>query len=276
MEQTNTLQTLVEKDNELKLKVKEMNSNLEQRLNTLFTAINSTGLELLPIKVGVEAHPWVSMDLRDKIEEQTFSVRTTIYFKNLDPNKDRDYDFGSNFDLTIYDTFIEINKGTCGSYTKYDRCQKGRDLLLASVWENEQTLCDICKEVINVELLDELYNVRKEIQDINYMIVRAKEEAELKVAKKELLTAKFLAKKRKDEHYNWDTHSYDEPTYTYHTFQKIVKITDKLVIVQDCNNDGEPWYVGDTRRLKLSQVLNNIKSKYLFCLQNTKEEAHAS
>ena len=74
-----------------------------------------------------------------KYLDTTYTVYCDIEFLTKDPErieKGWHTDFGSDFDLDIKDSYISINKGTCGSYTNKDVYQVARDHLISNIWKN--------------------------------------------------------------------------------------------------------------------------------------------
>ena len=220
------------------------------------------GLELL------ELHPRINHDY----DKENWKVDVSIYFKSNDEgrvSRGYDYDFGSDINLYIRKNGIEMNYGTCGSYTNKNLGQLSRVYLVFKIWENEKELLARVNDVINLNNLIAFEDLNKEANDIQWVLNRRKEERERKDIVDKIKKAKYLAVCRKD-YLNciWDsekgTYKNETPIYRYTNVVKIDKITEKNVITIDN-------YWKERHMNNLEQVIHNIKCKTMALLDERKE-----
>lgn len=193
-----------------------------------------------------------------------YEVRGRISFLTDDPKrleKGYDTDFGSDFDMTIYDKGgIAINKGTCGQYTLKDKYQIARDRVLGNLWENHDTIVNIVKGNINVTNFERLCKLGIEINHSEEQLKRAKDEEEYQSIKNKVLLASYLAGHGINDKYENDdywTRKVIAKQHHYYDIFVIEKITDKSIIGYYEN------YRWEKKRLDLSRTIYQIKSKQL-------------
>ncbi len=274
----NTLQMMDNKELELRLEqIKPLSTKFynayEEDCNKVRDVINDylktlawpDGLELLPLKS-------IRIDGSWGFDHERYAIRNEIEFKTNDADRlsrGYNYDFGSTFSLYIYPSHIEINAGTCGSYTSKDLGQLSRVYLIANIWNHEKEFVDAVNNVVNTTNKDAYHDVRREIDNIEGELRDRARRAEEDAIKKQLTPGKYLASKRAtylDTKIDEKTHQYVNytPIYKYYDFYKIDKITDKNVIVVDD-------YWNDRHYYKINDVVYDLKSNQKVLLDSKKD-----
>lgn len=259
METINLLQKLNEERKVLADTVKAQEEALGEKLFTFFKTISEyNGLEMMPLDCDIRK-PWCLDE-----EKNIFEVQLAIRFFNekgeLWPSGQPKADFGSDISLYIFDDHIKMNYGTCGDYTRKNKGQMTRALLVPKLWENEDTICSIAKASINMNDYDELMKVRMQIDRIENDIKTAQREREREETLEKIRKAKFICKRRKADDGHWDDKGHyfvDRRFYVYHSFEKIKKVTDKSVLTTD-----EYWR--NNHRHDLNLIINGILQGSLF------------
>lgn len=178
-------------------------------------------------------------------------------------------DFGSNFDLSIHEYGIEINKGTCGSYTRKDKYQVARDIMLAKVWENEDVLVAYMTNHFDYNLHVNYYNIDNQISRINEDLKRAEEQRQFEETLKTLRGAKYLYKHSVNDKYKDDDYWSHEKIGVHHHFYNmlvITKITDKTVL---CYDENYKWV---NKRIPLGSVIYDLQHGILHCSAERPED----
>lgn len=263
MEGIDLLQNLTEQRKVLFEAVKAQEKALNEKLFTFFKTISEyDGLEMMPLQCDITT-PWR--------KQGAFEVYLNIKYYNEKGETWEDgsikADFGSGIDLYIFEDHIEMNYGTCGTYSKTDKGQMSRAMFIPKLWENEDTICSIAKETINMNDYDELQQISRQIDRINDDIKTAQRERERKEILQKIRRAKFICKRRKQEiNGRWDEEKReyvnDGYEYVYHSFEEIKKVTDSNVLTVD-------EYYHDNHRRNLSQIISDVRGGYLF-LQDEK------
>ena len=105
---------------------------------------------------------YLTSDIRFRYNYNSkFTLMCNVGFMTDDPERIKkgwQSDFGSTFYLDINETYIEINKGTIGTYRSSDKYQVARDHFISNIWDNEDLIIEIIKENLCVETWDELEN----------------------------------------------------------------------------------------------------------------------
>ena len=170
-------------------------------------------------------------------------------------------DFGSDFDLYIYEEGgIEINKGTCGSYTRKDKYQVARDLMLAKIWGVEDILINKMKELCDFNLYDTFMDLDNQIDRIQRDIENAEQKRKEDEMLKTLRGAKYLYTESicdayKDDDY-W-THEVIGKKHHFYDIFVIEKITDKSVI------GHYELYRWENKRLPVSTIIYQLLIRIL-------------
>lgn len=266
MEGIDLLQNLNEQRKHLFEAVKAQEDALNEKLFTFFKTISEyDGLEMMPLDCDIR-RPWSSAE-----QNNMFEVLLTIRFFDETgakwPSGQPKSDFGSDISLYIFDDHIKMNYGTCGDYTRKDKGQMSRAMLVCKLWENEDTICSIARASINMNDYDELEKVRLQIGRINDNIKRAQRQREAEETLSKIRSAKFICKRRKQKiNERWDEEKgeyvNDGYEYFYHSFEKINKVTEKNVLTTD-------EYSHENHRRNLEEIISDIRGGYLF-LQDEK------
>lgn len=216
----------------------------------------------------------VSVDLNyqssfEKKNKGDWKVRARIGFNKSETCTD-DYDFGSDFSLSIYPTGIELNTGTMGTYSHDDKGQVSRDLLIAEIWKNEEYICAEIGKLVDLSMILTMYNLGFKQGSIESVLNQRKREKEKAEAVKKLKAAKYLAVKSIDginERYDYEKCKWinDGQAYHYQSFEEIIKVTDKSVITKSC------W--GDRHIIKLAEVISGLADqRHGYALRDDKTE----
>lgn len=227
--------------------VQSMQLRVEAKLNELIKSMD-------PDAIVVRTHvrkPWSSKHLNDEWE-----VDCTIGFPG---KEDRQLDFGSSIDTNFFTSNLEVNVGTCGSYDNTDIYQVRRVHLLSNMWNAESNLLKELSGVVEIELVKEYERIFSERDQIQKEIREAEDAAERASLLEQLSKAKYIYNIRRN--YNWDTKKYE---HHLGSVRKIIKITDKTVITNDCNDAGESYYPGSNNWEKLGFIIGSLKAGTIF------------
>lgn len=228
--------------------VQDMQLKVESKLNELIKSMDS---DAMVVRTHVR-RPWSSKHLDDEWE-----VDCTIGF----PGKEgRQLDFGSTIDVELFTSKLEVNVGTCGSYDNTDIYQVRRVHLLSKMWNAESTLLKELSGVVEIELVKEYEHLFSERDQIKREIREAEDAAERASLLEQLSKAKYIYGVR--QHYNYETKKYEN---SLGSVRKIIKITDKTVITNDCNDAGESYYPGSSNNWeKLGFIIGSLKAGTIY------------
>lgn len=228
-------------------------------LYSILEDLNTGPAPLLPLRedevVGIDTEGYGSPD---------WQVRKEIYFVNQDPkNETRGYDFGSYFSLYITAKHIQVNHGSCGTWGLEDKGQWTRLILMKAIFDHEKDIIDTIAPLVDLSVKSKFYEADHAINEINRAIEKAKSDKEKAEIRAKLAPGKWLALKSSRWIYDLDENGQRDwdkrhKEFYYTDFQKIVKITEVSVLVNECDNQGSP-YTWINRRLKLDQVLRDIQ-----------------
>ena len=209
-------------------------------------------LEILPLRADVR-EPWC---LRD--EKSRFQINTTVRFKNPDGSTYTDGSpkalFGADISLYIFDTYLKMNYGTCGEYGHDDVEQIEKAKLVVKIWEHEDMICSLLNDMIDMDVIKQLNETRRQIDRINDAIQADKRAQERSEWLGKIRQASYIAYRRKEQkgHYEegkgWIKEGYE---YKYTSHEKILKITDKTILTQD--------RYADKHRRPIDQVISYLK-----------------
>lgn len=160
----------------------------------------------------------------------------------------------SDIALKIYDDHLEMDTSSCGFYSKVERPNRVKAIILAGkIWQNEQLLVECCRKNVDIDLLKERKTVWCNIDTINSAIRKVEHNItednfnkESSKVIKQLVKGKYL--RWKDEHGNLD-------------WYQIINVTDKNVMIAQCwllNDDDELFATNKHRRESLDYVLRQI------------------
>ena len=262
MEGIELLESLKTKADDLHKKFAEMQTNLKTKLYNFFEAIKDGGLAIVRRQIDIDS-AWRMEDYG-----RTFEVHVRIEFETKDPEriaKGWQTDFGSDISLSIYDDGLEMNYGTCGTYSHKDEGQITRVYFVTKLWDHEQDIVDLVKENIDMDLYKEMLDVDGEIYRINQDIKEAQRLRERQEVLNQIKRARYICKRRKDSEGHWDENDKwvkDKDLYIYYNHEEIKKVTDSNVLTVDL-------YWHDSHRRNLEQVISDVKNGYVF-LQNEK------
>lgn len=233
-----------------------------EKLYSILNDLNLGPAPLLPLRdlelVNIQDHDYPER------EGFKWKVSKEIYFVNQDPNRDRDWDFGSTFSLYITNLGITLNHGSCGTWGLEDKGQWSRLILMKAIFDHQQDIIDALDPLIDTKVLNELYKADAQISQIEYDIAKAQEERELNEIKKKIKVGKWLAHLSK----GWTSQG---NTYHWFNYSKITKITEVSIFVNECDYQGEP-YAWITHRFKIKDILSQIKNNRLYILDDPKQE----
>ena len=208
---------------------------------------------------GIETVIYLNMDRpwhSNKTETNRYCFRGRVAFLTDDPErikKGYTEDFGSNFDISIYEGgYVEINKGTIGSYTSKDKFQVGRDRMLCSIWDNESVIVGCMTANFNYDLYKTYWDLDMACERLEHDIERTEEDRVRNEMLEKLKKAKYLYQESVRDKYDWDTDKVVGRLHHYHSVFIIKKITDKSILGYEQN------YPGCDRRLNLNQVLYSL------------------
>ena len=167
-------------------------------------------------------------------------ISTSISFKRQDTDK-IDYDFGSTIDLYIYKDRLEMNYGTCGTYSSKDLGQLSRIHLVYNLWEHEKELLEKVNNIINIENRLKANRIDVDINKIKNELDARKKDLKKKEILDQLKPDKYLAfceHKYLTSYYDDTLHKYirEHPIIKYSDIEKIVSITKKNVVTIDVWN----------------------------------------
>jgi hypothetical protein len=136
-----------------------------------------------------------TFEIRNEWNTNTYPYcfTSTVYFLTDDAAKiadGRKYDFASEFRLNIHNYGISISKGSVSEYTRNDKFQVARDLLLGKLWGVESQLTEIFMSLFDIDLYKRYNDIRFEIQEKEHNIKRVEKELEREKAIKMLKSNK--------------------------------------------------------------------------------------
>lgn len=242
MEGLELLQNLDVKRTELIGKKETMTSALKKGLFDLFKTLKGEEGPNFYERPPQISRPW---SLKD--EGSPFEVRLELSFETTDPERlERGYktEFGCDISLTIHEDGMEMNYGTCGSYSSKDIGQMARAFLIPKLWLNEGSIIKICKDTVDMSVIDELCEINGKISQINWDIQQAENARKKAETVAQLRQAKYICQRYTDTKYKRDEHGFYvenekgdwialSKVYKYSQFEKIVKVTDKSVLTKD-------------------------------------------
>ena len=268
MEGIDLLQQLTKRKAELSAAEENRQNILNEKLFSFINSINDyNGLKMMPLSCSLRK-PWSFKD-----DVSTFDVRLVIQFYNEEGKTYDDGtirpDFGSDITVDIFDNYIELNYGCCGSYTSKNKGQLTRIMLIAKLWQNEEEICKIARDNINIKEYDELTDVCNAIDRINNDIKFAQRERERAKIILQIKQGKYLAKAKtqsingrfeKNEDGTDEHFVCDGKERIYYSFEEIKNVTDKTVMTID-----DYWH--DNHRRNIDQVIYDIKNGSLVVLR---------
>lgn len=245
---------------------------LEQRLAVtkklyqMLDLLNLGPAKLLPLKeketVSIDNYRCFGQDVK-------WHVSKEIYFENQDPESKVGYDSHSSFSLYITPEHVTINHGSSGEWGLEDKGQWSRLILMKGIFEHEKDIIETLDHMIDMSVKEKFDKACAEINQINNDILEAKREREFNEIKKKLRPGKYLV--RRGRHYIWDNEQNGHYEYYYHTPIKIEKITEVSIFAHECDNKGiEYTWIG--RRLKIEDILHQLKYNELFVIDNMDEK----
>ncbi len=183
-----------------------------------------------------------------------WALSEEVYFKNQDPNRVRDTDFGSSFSLSINNLGIRVNHGSCGEWSMEDKGQWSRLLLIRNIFYHQEDIIRELNALIDINIYKEYNEAKSAISEINRAIEKAKREEEEKVVLSQLKAGKYLCKKGS----RWVYDNDDENSlkghyiYFYHQFSKIEKVSEVTLLTTD------PSYYWISHRPKIKDIVRQI------------------
>ena len=232
-------------------------SKFFERVNDILNRVNNTGLRLNFSKHYSEKGLTFDNEYDFETETRKWTSRQfSVGFLNTEDKTD----FGSDFDIEIKESGLAINKGTCGTYTKNDIYQVGRDKLLGRIWDFEDQFIAALKEVNKDDYLA-AKEIESEIRHLKYEITIEKNKLAEESAKRELENGKYFYFTIRHSVYD----GYNLKGYNCeldkHLACKIEKITPKTVKVEEFyknwRGDGE---FSRSKQLKKEDLINRIKN----------------
>lgn len=237
-----------------------------KKLYQMLDLLNLGPAKLLPLKeketVSIDNYRCFGQNVK-------WHVSKEIYFENQNPESKLGYDFSSSFSLYITPEHVTVNHGTSGEWGLEDKGQLSRLILMKGIFDHEKDIIESLDHIIDMSVKEKLDDVCAEINQINNDILEAKREREFNEMKKKLRPGKYIVKRGRQ--YIWDNEQNGHYEYYYRTPIKIEKITEVSIFAHECNNNGSP-YEWRGRRLKIEEVLNQLKYNELFIIDNMDEK----
>lgn len=255
----------------------------KQQLNKLLETHKQINADLmLKHKAMVdECQKWLAKFLMnltgDDFQLRYFRIDKPFHFNNDEVEHQFVCDFDINFaieehwigelELKIYEDHIEMDMPTCGFYSRVERPNKVRAMRLGGkIWENEEEIIEICKNYIDVNLLDAeiiAHHNKCTIECGIERIEKAEAEAERQVKYDEYLTklqnhvGKYIRWKD-DRHYGED-------------YYKIIKVTDKTVKLQrGYIYENEFRLINSFKQEKIVHVVSSLINNHYNLLEDVK------
>lgn len=258
----------------------------KQQLNTMLETHKQINTDLmLKHKAMVdECQKWLAkflMDLTgDDFQLRYFRIDKPFHFNNDEVEHQFVCTFDINFaieetwraelELKIYDDHIEMDMSTCGFYSKADHPNKVKAMRLGGkIWENEEETIEICKNYVDVSLLDAEITAHHNKCTIECGISKIEDieaEAERK-AKYDVYLTKLH--NHVGKYLRWkDNKHFSEDYY------RVIKVTDKTVKLQRCyfyNNALRE--ISGFKQEKLEHVVNSLMSSNYMLFDGYNKEA---
>jgi hypothetical protein len=254
------MENIYTKLEELKVQRKETQELVKQNIDVIGNALKNEIEKLIDEDVKIE----YTFEIRNEWNTNTYPYcfTSTVYFLTDDAAKiadGRKYDFASEFRLNIHNYGISISKGSVSEYTRKDKFQVARDLLLGKLWGVESQLTEIFMSLFDIDLYKRYNDILSEIREKELNIKRVEKELQREKVIKMLKSNKYLYKSNE---YNIFKKGEDGYTiYPYVIIGKqitvgstyiIDKVTDKTII---CHTRNCSW---ETKRLKIEDYVSEI------------------
>lgn len=231
----------------------------------LYELLNS--LNIGPSEIFKTDDEMVSIDVNPYGQNAKWEIREGIYFKDDEGGRD----FGSSIDLYISDVRVRVNLGSCGTWDLRDKEEWSRLLLVKQIFDHEEDIIREISKLVDISEVDERNAISRELDQINRSIQQAKDEQERKEWIEKIKNAKWIGRLGSSWEYDRGPDGQILPdgighyVSHYYCLDKIVKVTDKSILTNECSNEGSE-YSWIHHRLDLKLVIYKLKRKDLYLI----------